>query len=316
MSKVDDELTRRLHRAERPVDDDRVFEEVVRRRSHRERVRGVQAGLLAFAVLAGTAVGFVALQQAFTRNGQTTGSTRSPALSPRPPQEGRNIGLGFNVCNVERLGGIDWYGAEANGSAWTGARIGDDGRCPPDGEGGYVVAADLDGDGSAEPSIELLHSCVLCRPFAATDLNADGSLELVILEEASSTPSYSIYGVTSPGSGRTPGVSSLIVAPPGAPHADIPANEQFRFMVGGDEGFSGGLRCENYPQAPVLIYTWLFGEVDANSDLQGHEARLRLGQEGVFHVLDSKDFMLPRDVVSPQVVGVDPACGVDFHPAA
>ena len=42
MSKVDDELTRRLQRAERPVDGDGVFEGLARRRSHRERVRRVQ----------------------------------------------------------------------------------------------------------------------------------------------------------------------------------------------------------------------------------------------------------------------------------
>ena len=47
MSKVDDELTRRLRRAERPVEGDGLFEGLERRRSHRERLRKVQAGMLA-----------------------------------------------------------------------------------------------------------------------------------------------------------------------------------------------------------------------------------------------------------------------------
>jgi hypothetical protein len=65
MSKVDDELTRRLHRAERPVDADSLFEVLERRRSHRERVRRVQAALLAFAVLAATVGGFSILTKLF-----------------------------------------------------------------------------------------------------------------------------------------------------------------------------------------------------------------------------------------------------------
>ena len=58
MPTVDDELTRRLQGAERPVDGDGVFEGLGVRRSHRERLRRIQAGLVAFAVLAATAGGF------------------------------------------------------------------------------------------------------------------------------------------------------------------------------------------------------------------------------------------------------------------
>lgn len=70
MSKVDDELTRRLRRAERPVDGDALFEGLARRRSHRERVRRVQAGLLAFAVLAVTVGGFSILTRLFDPDGR------------------------------------------------------------------------------------------------------------------------------------------------------------------------------------------------------------------------------------------------------
>jgi Tol biopolymer transport system component len=74
MSKIDDELTRRFHRAERPVDAEELFESLRRRRSHRERVRRVQAGLLAFAVVATTAGGFVALTRAFSEQPRTSQS--------------------------------------------------------------------------------------------------------------------------------------------------------------------------------------------------------------------------------------------------
>ena len=61
MSTVDDELTRRFQGAERPVDADDLVEGLRRRRAHREHVRKAQASALAFAVLVGTAGGFMAL---------------------------------------------------------------------------------------------------------------------------------------------------------------------------------------------------------------------------------------------------------------
>ena len=65
MSKVDEELTRRFHRAERPVGAGAPFEALVRRRHRREILRRAQAGGLAIAVLAATVGGFLALQRAF-----------------------------------------------------------------------------------------------------------------------------------------------------------------------------------------------------------------------------------------------------------
>jgi Tol biopolymer transport system component len=237
--------------------------------------------------------------------------------SPSPEAEGRDIGLGFPLCHLERLEGILWYGDGRPGAAWTGVRLTDDGRCPSEGDGEYVVAADLDGDGTAEPGgMGFLEHCLLCRPFAATDLSGDGVLELIVLVEASSTPSYSIYEVSMPTSERSPGIYALSVAPPGAPEANLPANEPIRFSVGGDEGFSGGLRCENYPQAPVLVYTWLFGEVDAETDLEMHSTRLQLGEDGIFHVLETEDSTVPRNAETTGLISTEPACGVDFHPAA
>ena len=81
MSKVDDELTRRLHLAERPVDVDALFEGLERRRSHRERVRRVQAALLAFAVLAATAGGFVFLRHAFEADQRNVGDEQTPSAA-------------------------------------------------------------------------------------------------------------------------------------------------------------------------------------------------------------------------------------------
>jgi WD40 repeat protein len=65
MSKVDEELTRRFHRAERPVRDDGLFEGLARRRRRRRTLQRLQAGALAIVVVVGTVGGFVALREAF-----------------------------------------------------------------------------------------------------------------------------------------------------------------------------------------------------------------------------------------------------------
>jgi hypothetical protein len=149
------------------------------------------------------------------------------------------------------------------------------------------------------------------------DLNDDGVLELVVLEEASSTPTYSIYEVNRPGSERSPGVYPIIVIAPGAPAMNLDTNEAVRFMVGGDEGFSGSIACENADAgAPILRYTWVRGEVDAETELAVDITRLRFGEDGVFHIESVDRFSVPRNPEPTDLTSTEPACGVDFHPDA
>ena len=51
--------------------------------------------------------------------------TSEPSVSASPEPAGRDIGLGFPLCNIERLSGIDWSGDGTEGAAWTGARTND-----------------------------------------------------------------------------------------------------------------------------------------------------------------------------------------------
>jgi hypothetical protein len=245
-----------------------------------------------------------------------TSASPEPSLAPTPEPEGRDIGLGFPLCHVEQFGAIDWYGDGTSGAAWTGARLTDQGLCPSELDGEYVVAADLDGDGRAEPGgMGFLDHCLLCRPFAATDLSGDGVLELVVLEEASSTPSYSLYEVSVPTSERSPGIYSLFVAPPGYPAGGFPGDEPIRFSAGGDEGYSAAIDCEGYPEAPVLVVAWSNYQVEVDDTEDVYVTRLRLGEDGAFHVIASEHFT--QDVGDP--LPIDPAgkaCGVDFNPWA
>lgn len=74
MSKVDDELSRRFHRAERPVGSDDLFEGLALRRRRRRSLQRLEAGALAVVVLAGTVAGFAALQRAFDEGPDRVGS--------------------------------------------------------------------------------------------------------------------------------------------------------------------------------------------------------------------------------------------------
>ena len=238
--------------------------------------------------------------------------------SVTPAPDGVDIGLGVAMCDVESLESIDWDGTGIDGAAWTGAPVDEDGRCSSSARVQHVVAVDRDGDGIAEQgSTSTLRSCLLCRPFDTVDLNDDGVLELVVLEEASSTPTYSTFEVNRPGSERADGVYPIIVVAPGAPAMNLNANGAVRFTVGGDEGFSGSIGCENAGSgAPILRYTWVRGAVDADTELRVDITRLSFGEDGVFHIESVDRFNVPRNPEPTDLKSTEPACGVDFHPAA
>ena len=241
-----------------------------------------------------------------------------PSVTTNPAPEGRDIGLGVGMCDVEILEGIDWDGTGIDGAAWTGAPVGEDGRCSSTTGVQHIVAVDRDGDGIAEQgSTSTLRSCLLCRPFDTVDLNDDGVLELVVLEEASSTPTYAVFEVNRPGSERAEGVYPITVVAPGAPAMNLDANEAVRFMVGGDEGFSGSIACEDGGAGPpILRYTWVRGAVDDDTQLRVDITELRFGEDGVFHIESIDRFSVPRDPEPTELTSTASACGVDFHPAA
>jgi Tol biopolymer transport system component len=240
-----------------------------------------------------------------------SGSTIVPEPSASPsPQTGRDIGLAFPLCHVERLS-VYWYDDGTEGAAWTGARQTPDGGCPEEGTGDYVVAADLDGDGRAEPGgIGFLSSCLFCRPYAATDLDADGVLELVVLQESSATPSFALFEVSVPTSERSPGIYNLSVAPPGHPEAGIRPNEPLRFSTGGDEGFAGWVGCDGRGGDLILQLTWRSHPIEGGVQ-DVHETDLVL-RHGIFVVVASRDYELPRGVPVARATD-EAACGVDWQ---
>ena len=205
-------------------------------------------------------------------------------LEPEQEAAGADIGLDFRLCHMQRLGGIDFFGDGSRGVAWTGSPLKESGRCSKAYDAPHVVAVDLDGDGSADSYTDL-SICTGCEPHAATDLGGDGTKELIVLLQNSSTPQYGLFDVVPEGLPRGAGVYPLFVDPPGARRAGLPPGEPITLWAGGDEGFAAAIRCMGYPDAPEIEVTWSSfsipdAENDPNATEEFHLTRLRLDEPG------------------------------------
>lgn len=117
MSRVDDELGRRIRNAEQPVETARVLGLVARKRRRRSIATRVGNGALAVFVLTGTVAGYRVLDRAFGDRGT---STQPPASSPdvggpvgepvpgTEPDPGAAVqldGVPFGVCRISMVKG-------------------------------------------------------------------------------------------------------------------------------------------------------------------------------------------------------------------
>ena len=84
-------------------------------------------------------------------------------------------------------------------------------------------------------------------------------------------------------------------------------------MAGGDEGYSAAIRCEGYPEAPVLVVAWSDYQVDVDTTEDVYVTRLRLGEDSVFQVIAREHLRQPVDDPLP-IEPAGKACGVDFDP--
>ena len=235
-----------------------------------------------------------------------------PSVSPGPEPEGKDIGLGFNLCDPTRLGGIDFLGNGTSGYAWIGIPAREDGTCPRfPAAGAYVVAADADGDRVAETFTELPWRCYNgCGPYDATDLDADGDEELIVAGYFS-IQDYYVMRYLGPPEEPSPVIVPVLVAEPGHPPAGIRAGKPLRIDAGGDAGYGSQIECEGYPDSPVLVWSWSFLPVDSEEPREVHITRVRI-QDGVARVVDTSDYTVAFDQPSGIEPSTAPACGVDW----
>jgi TolB protein len=243
------------------------------------------------------------------------GPSPNPSAEPtnEPTEEsGRDIGLDFLVCFPNWLGGIDYTGDGTHGSAWTGVPVKEDGSCPKYAKPSkYILAVDYTGDRLADSWLDLPFECsVGCAPFDATDLDGDGSEELVVTSIFSIMDYYLFAVRQTPAGGLH--VEPILVASPGHEPAGITAGLPLRIDAGGDAGYGSSIQCEGYPSAPVIVWSWSDGPIETDIPKEVHVTRIQLQADGLFHVIGTNDYMVPAG----EPTGIDhetgPACGVDW----
>jgi hypothetical protein len=233
----------------------------------------------------------------------------SPSPSPSPEPEGLDVGLGFNLCDIRRLDGIDFLGDGTMGTAWTGNETTPDGVCPGIDDDRYGVAVDFTGDGIADSwSGETIEHCTGCEPFKATDLNVDGKEDLIVTVSYFSIMQYGLYTVM-------PVDGELEIVPfrtgePGHPQHGLDAGKPFTFWVGGDAGSSDWFYCQRLPGF------WLTG---TESPIDGgpgdvttwHETHVSLGTDGIAHILDARTYTVPYGtLIDHEHTTSKPDCGL------
>jgi hypothetical protein len=242
--------------------------------------------------------------------------TSQPTVSPSAEPEGRDIGLGYPLCNIEKIGGIDFLGDGTNGKAWTGTKLLNDGTCPNDYDDRYGVAADFTGDGLADSwSGETIASCVSCQPFRAVDLNGDGREELIVIQSYFSIMQYGIYTVLDVDGEQK--VVPFRTGEPGHPEHSLDPGKPFTFWVGGDAGLSDWFYCEALPEF------WLTSTESPIDPAPGavktvHRTHVSLMTDGIAHILFADTYTAPAETdlqlpyTSPD--HSDPDCGIGVRP--
>ncbi len=289
MSDLERELAELGNRISESIRPSPHMAERVFRRARIRRAATAATGALLVGVLG--LVSFAAVE-AFTAPTTQEPIAPQPSETPPPtetpsPGVGQDIGLSFPVCDVRRLGGVDFLGDGTDGIAWTATTVTDAGRCDRKEQDSYLVAVDVTGDGVADASSGPLRYCFFCEPFGATDFDGDGDDELVVLVAGGSVAGYEVFAAETTPDGSVEFVP-LRVAPPGNRAGDLPPGKPLHMSAGGDEGFSATVACDDYPEDPVLIVAWSDHPVDGpgSETTEVHITQVVL-RDGAFHVVDT-----------------------------
>lgn len=317
---LDDRLATELERAARPADPSGLYEQMIRRRERRRIARKARTAILTVAVVAGSIGGAFVLWNVFGQRAAVEPAEPIPTIQPAPegqlPRGAEDVGIDFPICQVERLGRIDFLGDGTDGNAWTGTALQEGQTCREAMRRARynVLAVDHTGDQVADSGIALPFECTsICPPFAATDLDGNGTDELIVANYFSIMDFY-VFAVRPDETGDLR-VEALLVAPPGHKPAGIESGEALRIDAGGDEGYGSSIRCLGYPSEPVIVWSWEYRPIDGAEPGQVHVTRIELRPDGRFHVVGTSDSTLPPgaqpEIQSPRELG--PQCGVDWQ---
>jgi hypothetical protein len=234
-----------------------------------------------------------------------------PNAAPKPKTV--DIGLDAPLCDASTVK-ADFNGDGNQDTAWVG-NFSKNGRCATSDTQDAILAIDFNGDGLADGSYVSLPRCLMCRAYAATDLNADGASELVVLLQASSTPEYAVYGASPATGTESLGAHPMFVSTGNAENG-FPDGSQLTFFAGGDEGYTYAVQCEGFPATPGLVLWRSEHPVEGpGADVTDvYETKLQL-VSGAFAVVAATHVTQPTSDPLPFNL-TSKACGVDWFPPA
>jgi Tol biopolymer transport system component len=244
--------------------------------------------------------------------------TSSPTPTTTPsPGTGRDIGVGFPVCNVSSIE-ARFVSPDADSRVFVGTRRRDTGGCPLPQEAFNVVALDEDADGVVESSFGPIECEFECRTFSAPDIDGDGTAELLVVQGGGVVVNAYLYDVVATG-GET-AIVPVNVAEPGDPKGGFEAGEQASFFVGGDAFELYGLQCGDVPgpDGPGVVATSAESLPHDSPDAEwhAHQTRLVLRDDGLLHVVDVRDFVEPISdgPQGPSFLSGETLCGSNLGP--
>jgi hypothetical protein len=229
----------------------------------------------------------------------------------------RDIGLGFPVCNVSSIKGR--FGSpNANATLFVATKARDLGGCPQPEEAFNVIALDVDRDGLADTSYGPIECMLECRAFSAPDIDRDGTDELLVVQSGGSVVGLRLYDFTR--SDTAPSIDPVTVAEPGDPDGGFEPGEQPTLFLGGDGFGLDALQCGDItaPDGPGIVATSAESLPHDSPDAEwhAHQTTLVLGDDGLLHVVDVRDFTEPvtDDPNGPSFLSGETLCGSNLGP--
>jgi hypothetical protein len=313
---LDERLRREIERAGEPADPTGVYEDLIRRRERRRIVRKVESGVLAIAVVAVSVAGVYGLSRVFGEDAKreaATPSTPAPTPTPSPTPIGKDIGLGFPLCDVTSV--LGQFAPGVDGEAFVATRRGDTGGCPTaDGEM-QVLAVDLDGDGLADTSYGPLECDWFCSAFSAPDVNGDGVDEILIQNVQFSIVGLKLFDVQLGDGGAALG--PVTVASPGYPRGGLEPGAEPQLWLGGDAFDIEALRCEDSPDGRVLIHTTATEDPPDSTDAVWRATAITysLNDDFTVSIVEVREFTEPVGSGPPSFQSGETLCGSNLGPS-
>jgi hypothetical protein len=236
--------------------------------------------------------------------------TPTPTMSASPV--GKDIGLGFPVCNVTSVRGE--FAPGVDGKAYVATKAGDT-TCPDLGDGLQVLAVDVTGDGLADTSYGPLECDWFCSAFSAPDVNGDGVDEILIQNVQFSIVGLKLFGVQLGDGGAALG--PVTVAPPGYPRGGLEPGAEPQLWLGGDAFDVETLRCEDSPDGRVLIHTTATEDPPDSTDAVWRATAITysLNDDFTVSIVEVREFTEPVGSGPPSFQSDETLCGSNLGPS-